>query len=61
MTTDDASWREPDADELVALDLDDLDDLLDDGELTALDPELDGDEIDALLLDANADDRGGAG
>ncbi len=50
MTTDDASWREPDADELVALDLDDLDDLLDADELATLDAQ----DLDALVtLDAD--------
>jgi len=54
-------FREPTDDELAMLDL--PDDLLDDDELTALDrldalePALDGDEIDALLLDANAGDE----
>jgi len=59
-------FREPTDDELAALDM--PDDLRDDDELTALDrlealdPEMDGDEIDVLLLDADtdADDEEGA-
>ncbi len=53
------SFREPTDDELATLNM--PDDLRDDDELTALDrlealdPALDGDEIDALLLDADAD------
>ena len=52
-------FREPTDDELATLDM--PDDLRDDDELTALDrlealdPEMGGDEIDALLLDADAD------
>ncbi len=59
MTADHAPFREPTDDELATLDL--PDDLRDDDELTALDrlealdPEMDGDEIDALLLDADAE------
>jgi len=58
-------FREPTDDELATLDM--PDDLLDDDELTALDrldtldPELDNDEIDALLLDVNADAEEGDG
>jgi hypothetical protein len=54
-------FREPTDDELATLDM--PDDLRDDDELTALDrldtldPALDNDEIDALLLDVNADDE----
>ncbi len=52
-------FRDPTDAERALLDM--PDDLLDNDELTALDrldaldPELDGDEIDALLLDADAD------
>nr|MDQ2831397.1 hypothetical protein [Chloroflexota bacterium] len=52
-------FREPTDDELATLDM--PDDLRDDDELAtldrldALDPALDGDEIAALLLDADAD------
>ncbi len=59
MTADHTPFREPTDDERATLDA--PDDLVDDDELTALDrldaldPALDGDEIDALLLDANAD------
>ncbi len=55
-------FREPTDDEMAALDM--PDDLCDDDELTALDrldaldPEMDGDEIDALLLDADAEEDG---
>ncbi len=58
MTADHTPFREPTDDELATLDR--PDDLFDDDELTALDrldaldPELDGDEIDVLLLDADA-------
>ena len=59
MTTDHTPFREPTDDGLATLDM--PDDLFDDDELTALDrldalaPALDGDKIDALLLDADAD------
>jgi hypothetical protein len=59
MTADHTPFREPTDDERATLDM--PDDLCDDDELTALDrldaldPALDGDEIDALLLDADAD------
>ncbi len=52
-------FREPTDDELATLNA--PDELLDDDELMALDrldaldPEMDGDKIDALLLDADAD------
>ncbi len=55
------SFREPTDDELAILDIPDQ--LRDDDELIALDgldaldPEMDGDEVDALLLDAGADDE----
>ncbi len=55
------SFREPTNDELAILDIPDQ--LRDDDELIALDgldaldPEMDGDEVDALLLDAGADDE----
>jgi len=54
------SFREPTDDELAMLDIPDH--LRDDDELIAmdgldaLDPEMDGDEIDALLLDAGVID-----
>ncbi len=54
-------FREPTDDELATLDL--PDDLRDDDELTALDrldaldPALDIGDVDALLLDADADDE----
>ena len=54
-------FRDPTDAERALLDM--PDDLLDNDELTALDrldaldPELDGDEIDALLLDADADNE----
>ncbi len=54
-------FRKPTDDELAMLDIPDH--VRDDDEmialdgLDALDPEMDGDEIDALLLDADADDE----
>jgi len=57
-------FHEPTDDELATLDM--PDDLLDDDELTALDrldaldPALDIGDVDALLLDADADDEKGA-
>jgi len=59
MTTDHTPFRAPTDDELATLDL--PDDLCDDDELTALDRldaldhELDIGDVDALLLDADAD------